>query len=266
MHNIFLPTTREEMLSRGWDAPDFVFVTGDAYVDHPSFGCAILSRVLEAEGYRVVILAQPDWKSRSAFMRFGRPKLGFLVSAGVIDSMVNHYTAAKKRRNGDAYAPGGKSGHRPDRATIVYCNRIREAYGNIPIVIGGVEASLRRFAHYDYWDDKVRRSILIDSGADILLYGMGEETIVTVAELLKKGLGTKSAADIQNHLSAAPCSEEYNDTLDPQLQKVDQLRKGGLSRSPQGDFLENIKKINGACFVSSDIPEGYHAIPSFSAV
>ena len=145
----FLPVTADEMRARGWEEPDFVYVTGDAYVDHPSFGLAIISRVLEAHGYRVAMLPQPDWHTCADFTRFGRPRLGFLVTAGVIDSMVNHYTAAKKPRSQDAYSPGGQAGHRPDRATIVYCNRIREAYGNVPIAIGGVEASLRRFAHYD---------------------------------------------------------------------------------------------------------------------
>ncbi|MCL1964827.1 MAG: YgiQ family radical SAM protein, partial [Firmicutes bacterium] len=183
----FLPVTREEALSRGWDELDFVFVSGDAYVDHPSFGCAILTRVLEREGFRVAVLPQPDWRNAEDFTRFGRPKLAFLVSAGVLDSMVNHYTAAKKPRGEDAYSPGGQRGHRPDRATIVYCNRIREAYRDVPIVIGGVEASLRRFAHYDYWEDRVRRSILDDSGADVLLYGMGEKSIVEVARLLARG-------------------------------------------------------------------------------
>ena len=183
----FLPVTAEEMRMRGWDRPDFVYVTGDAYVDLPSFGLAIISRVLEDAGYRVCMLPQPDWHDKSAFMRFGEPKLGFLVTAGVVDSMVNHYTAAKKHRNTDVYSPGGKAGMRPDRCTVVYCNRIREAYGSIPIGIGGVEASLRRFAHYDYWDDRVRNSILVDSGADVLMFGMGEKTILRVAEWMKEG-------------------------------------------------------------------------------
>ena len=147
MNQQFLPVTPEEAASRGWDAPDFVYVCGDAYVDHPSFGHAIISRVLEHAGYRVAMLCLPPWQDASAFTRFGRPRLGFLVTAGVIDSMVNHYTVAKKRRHDDAYAPGGKAGLRPDRATIVYCNRIRQAYRDIPILIGGVEASLRRFSH-----------------------------------------------------------------------------------------------------------------------
>ena len=187
MKHGFLPVTPEEVRARGWDAPDFVYVTGDAYVDHPSFGLAIISRVLEAAGYRVAILPQPDWHDCEPFKRFGKPKIGFLVTAGVIDSMVNHYTAAKKKRSEDAYAPGGRAGYRPDRATIVYCNRIRQAYGSIPIAIGGVEASLRRFAHYDYWDDRVRNSILVDSGANVLMFGMGERSILRVAEWMKEG-------------------------------------------------------------------------------
>ena len=181
----FLPVTAVEMKKRGWDRPDFVYVTGDAYVDHPSFGLAVISRVLEKAGYKVAMLPQPNWKSTEDFMRFGEPKLGFLVTAGVIDSMVNHYTAAKKTRSEDAYSPGGKAGHRPDRATIVYCNRIREAYKHVPILIGGVEASLRRFAHYDYWDDRVRNSMLVDSGADMLLYGMGERVIIEAAKWIE---------------------------------------------------------------------------------
>ena len=183
----FLPVTMAEVRAMGWDAPDFVYVTGDAYVDHPSFGHAIISRVLEAAGYRVAMLPQPDWHSCEPFRVFGRPKIGFLVTAGVIDSMVNHYTAAKKPRSEDAYSPGGQAGRRPDRATIVYCNRIREAFGDVPIAIGGVEASLRRFAHYDYWDDRVRNSILVDSGADVLMFGMGERSILRVAAWMASG-------------------------------------------------------------------------------
>ncbi|MDR3052045.1 MAG: YgiQ family radical SAM protein [Oscillospiraceae bacterium] len=187
MREAFLPTTAADCLARGWDAPDFVFVSGDAYVDHPSFGAALLGRVLEKAGYRVAMLAQPDWRGPDGMCRFGRPRLGFLVSSGVIDSMVNHYTAAKKPRSQDAYAPGGRAGLRPDRAVIVYCNLIRRAFGDVPILIGGVEASLRRFSHYDYWDDRVRRSILADSGADLLLYGMGERTLPAAAKWLEKG-------------------------------------------------------------------------------
>ena len=183
----FLPVNAQEARALGWDAPDFVYVTGDAYVDHPSFGLAIISRVLEKAGYRVAMLPQPDWHSCEPFREYGRPRIGFLVTAGVIDSMVNHYTAAKKKRNEDAYSPGGRPGHRPDRATIVYCNRIREAFGDVPIAVGGVEASLRRFAHYDYWDDRVRNSVLVDCGANVLMFGMGERSILRVAEYMASG-------------------------------------------------------------------------------
>ncbi len=192
----YLPICREDMQKRGWEQLDFLYIVGDAYVDHPSFGHAIISRVLEKHGYKVGIIALPDWRSVDDFVRLGRPRLGVLVSAGNIDSMVNHYTASKKRRSDDAYAPGNKAGQRPDRATIVYCNRIREAFGDIPILIGGVEASLRRFAHYDYWDDKVRRSILIDARADILMYGMGEHQVVEIADLLNAGVPVKNIVNV----------------------------------------------------------------------
>lgn len=181
----FLPITKKEMTDYGWQQPDFIIVTGDAYVDHPSFGTAIISRVLEHNGYKVCIIPQP--RSDSDYTRFGAPRLAFLVNGGNIDSMVAHYTAAKKRRSDDSYTPGGKAGARPDRATIVYCKKIREIYGDVAIAIGGVEASLRRFAHYDYWDDRVRPSILIDSTADLLMYGMGEKHIVEIANRLNNG-------------------------------------------------------------------------------
>ncbi len=193
----FLPLTAADVAAKGWESVDFVYVTGDAYVDHPSFGVAIISRVLEAEGFRVAILSQPDYRSAEAFRTFGRPRLGFLVTSGNIDSMVAHYTVAKKKRSTDYYSPGGKAGLRPDRAVIVYCNRIREAYGDVPIIIGGLEASLRRFAHYDYWDDKVRRSILVDSRADILTYGMGENILRRIAALLDKGVPVKKIRDVR---------------------------------------------------------------------
>ena len=188
MPSRFLPVTPEEVARLGWDAPDFVYVVGEAYVDHPSFGHAIIGRVLEAAGYRVAMLCLPEYHSADAFRRFGRPKLGFLVSSGVIDSMVNHYTAARKRRSTDVYAPGGKAGMRPDRAVTVYANRIHEAYPGMPVLIGGVEASLRRFSHYDYWDDKVRRSVLVDSAATLLMYGMGENTILDCCDWLRRGM------------------------------------------------------------------------------
>lgn len=186
---MFLPISESDMKKQNIKKLDFVYVIGDAYVDHSSFGHAIISRVLEAAGFSVGIISQPDWHSSDAFKTLGEPRLGFLVSSGNIDPMVNHYTVSKKIRSVDLYSPGGKIGQRPDRATIVYCNRIREAYGKkIPIIIGGIEASLRRFAHYDYWSDKVRRSILIDSGADLLIYGMGEHQIVEIANLLDMGV------------------------------------------------------------------------------
>ncbi|OQB14369.1 MAG: hypothetical protein BWY15_01226 [Firmicutes bacterium ADurb.Bin193] len=184
------------MENRGIKALDFVLVTGDAYVDHPSFGHAIISRVLEDAGFSVGIIAQPKWQNAEDFKLLGRPRLGFLVTSGNMDSMVCHYTAAKKRRSEDLYSPGGRAGLRPDRATIVYCNRIREAYGDIPVIIGGIEPSLRRFAHYDYWDNKVRRSILFDARADILVYGMGERQIIEIAQRLNSGDRVKSITDI----------------------------------------------------------------------
>lgn len=195
--NGFLPVTKKEMTERGWDEVDFVYVNGDAYVDHPAFGAAIITRVLENAGFKVAFLAQPDWKKPDDFMRFGKPRLGFLVSSGNIDSMVAHYTAAKKMRSSDYYSPGGKFGLRPDRAVIVYCNKIREIYGDVPIIIGGLEASLRRFAHYDYWDDKIRRSILFDSQADLLSFGMGERSILEIAQRLNEGENISDIRDIR---------------------------------------------------------------------
>jgi uncharacterized radical SAM protein YgiQ len=185
--NKFLPVSKEDMQKQGVSQLDFILVSGDAYVDHPSFGTAIIGRTLEAAGFTVGIIAQPDWKKNDDFLKLGKPRLAFLVNSGNIDSMVNHYTAAKKRRSDDLYSPGGKSGFRPDRSVMVYCNKIKECFKDVPIVIGGIEASLRRFAHYDYWDDKVRRSVLIDSKADLLIYGMGEKTILQVANLLNYG-------------------------------------------------------------------------------
>ncbi len=204
---LFPPTTAADMRERGWDAPDFVYVSGDAYVDHPSFGSAIICRILERAGYRVAMLAQPNWKNASDFTRFGRPNYGFLVSSGVIDSMVNHYTAAKKRRSSDVYTPGGKPARRPDRAVNVYCRLIREAYGDIPIAIGGVEASLRRFAHYDYWDDAVRPSILIDSGADLLMFGMGERSILVTADWMSRGAPAWECAMMRGVCYKAPAAK-----------------------------------------------------------
>ena len=188
MKKEFLPISREDMEKRGWEQLDFVYVIGDAYVDHPSFGPAIISRVLEAHGYKVGIISQPDWKNDSSITVLGEPKLGFLISAGNMDSMVNHYTVSKKRRHQDAFTPGGAFGKRPDYATVVYGNMIRRVYPKIPVIIGGIEASLRRLGHYDYWSDRIKRSLLIESSADLLLYGMGERSIVEVADALAGGL------------------------------------------------------------------------------
>ena len=193
--NGFLPLTKEDMLARGWSECDFVIVTGDAYVDHPSFGTAIISRVIEAEGFRVGIISQPQ--NKGDFMRFGRPKYAFMVNSGNIDSMVAHYTAAKRKRSEDAYSPGGVMGLRPDRAVIVYSKKIREFFGDVPIIIGGLEASLRRFAHYDYWDDAVRPSILIDSGADLLSFGMGEYQTIEIVNRLANGEDISALTDIR---------------------------------------------------------------------
>ena len=197
MTNDFLPVSRADMEKRGWDEVDFVYVSGDAYVDHPSFGPAIITRVLENAGYKVAFLSQPDWHGDRDFTRFGRPKLGFFVSSGNIDSMVAHYTVAKKKRNTDAYTPGGKMGRRPDRAVDVYCRKIREIYGDVPIVIGGLEASLRRFAHYDYWDDSVHPSILVSSTADLISFGMGEKQTVEIANRLAAGENIRDMHDIK---------------------------------------------------------------------
>ena len=187
----YLPVTRQDMETRGWDQCDFVYVTGDAYVDHPSFGTAIISRLLEAHGYRVGIISQPDWKTKESIQTFGRPRLGFLVSAGNMDSMVNHYSVSKKRRKEDAYTPGGVMGKRPDYAVVVYCNLIRSVYKDVPIIAGGIEASLRRLAHYDYWSNRLKRSILLDAQADLISYGMGEHSIIEIADALDSGLDVK---------------------------------------------------------------------------
>lgn len=193
----YLPITPQEMKRLGWDRPDFVYLSGDAYVDHPSFGVAIISRVLEYHGYRVAILPQPDWKHPESFLQFGKPRLGFLVTAGNIDSMVAHYTVAKKPRSSDYFTPGGKTGRRPDRPTIVYSQIAKSLCPELPVILGGLEASLRRFAHYDYWDNKVRPSILLDSGADLLIYGMGERQIVAIADRLNAGEPVSAITDLR---------------------------------------------------------------------
>lgn len=199
----FLPVSREDMLARDWYWYDFLFITADAYVDHPSFGAAVISRVLEDAGFRVCMLPQPDWRSVEDFVQFGKPRLGVFISGGNLDSMVAHYTAAKKRRGEDLYSPGGRTGLRPDRATIVYANRVREAFGHIPLIIGGLEASLRRFAHYDYWEDKVRRSILFDAQADLISYGMGERSTLEIAQALKRGVPVGEIRNVKGTAFAA---------------------------------------------------------------
>lgn len=217
----YLPISQEDMKNRGIEQLDFVYVTGDAYVDHPSFGPAIISRVLEANGYQVGIIAQPDWKDEESIQILGKPRLGFLVSAGNMDTMVNHYTVAKKHRKIDAYSPGGVMGKRPDRATIVYCNLIRKVYKDIPIVTGGIEASLRRLAHYDYWSDKVKRSILLDSGADIISYGMGERSIVEIADALASGIAVSDITFIPGTVyKAKNLDSVYDAVILPDYQSI----------------------------------------------
>ena len=210
----FLPISKEDMSKRGWDQVDFAYVIGDAYVDHPSFGPAIISRILEANGYRVGIISQPDWKDKKSIDVFGEPRLGFLISGGNMDSMVNHYTVSKKRRHNDAYTPGGAFSKRPDYATKVYGNLIRQTYKNVPIIIGGIEASLRRLAHYDYWSDSMKRSILLDSGADLLIYGMGEHPIVEIADALNSGLNVKDITFVRGTVYKAKTTENTYDAIE----------------------------------------------------
>jgi len=209
MTNFFLPVSKSDMKKRGWTQCDFIYICGDAYVDHPSFGHAIITRLLEAFGYKVGIIAQPDWKNKESITILGEPRLAFLVSAGNMDSMVNHYTVNKKRRHQDAFSPGGVMGKRPDYATIVYCNLIRQVYKKTPVIIGGIEASLRRMAHYDYWSDKVKRSILIDSGADIISYGMGEHSIIEIADALNAGIDIHDITFIKGTVYKTKNLENY---------------------------------------------------------
>lgn len=209
------------MEKRGWEQCDFVYITGDAYVDHSSFGHAIISRVLEAFGYKVGIIAQPDWKDKNSVTALGRPRLGFLVTSGNMDSMVNHYTVNKKRRHSDAYSPGGEIGKRPDYAVVVYCNLIKQTYKDCPIIIGGIEASLRRLAHYDYWSDKIKHSALIDSGADLLLYGMGERSVVEVADALDSGIDVSDITYVKGTVYRAKNTENLYDFITlPDYEKV----------------------------------------------
>ena len=221
MSNGFLPVSRTDMEEAGISQLDFVYVCGDAYVDHPSFGHAIISRILEAHGYRVGIIAQPDWRKKESIDIFGEPRLGFLVSAGNMDSMVNHYSVSKKRRTSDAFTPGGVMGKRPDYATVVYCNLIRQTYKNKPIIIGGIEASLRRLAHYDYWSNKLKRSILLDSGADLISYGMGERSIIEIADALASGLDIHDITFVNGTVYKTRNREDIYDAIE--LPHYDQL-------------------------------------------
>ena len=209
----FLPVSRKDMDERGWEQCDFVYVIGDAYVDHHSFGPAIISRVLESHGFKVGIISQPDWREEESVKVLGKPRLGFLISAGNMDTMVNHYTVNKKHRKFDNYSPGGVMGKRPDRATIVYGNLVKKAYKDVPIIIGGIEASLRRLGHYDYWSNKMKRSILLDSGADILSYGMGEHSIVEIAEALDSGIDVSDITFIKGTVFKAKSLEGFYDYI-----------------------------------------------------
>lgn len=242
-NNTFLPVSKVDMINRGWDEVDFVYVSGDAYVDHPSFGVSIITRVLENAGYKVGIISQPDWRNNDSFKVFGKPRLGFMVSSGNIDSMVAHYTVAKKKRSTDAYSPGGKMGLRPDRAVIVYCQKIREIYDGVPIVIGGLEASLRRFAHYDYWDDAIRPSILFDSGADLISFGMGEKQTVEIANRLNSGESIKSLTDIRGTCYAVPVTETpYKGVECPSFENVVASKKEyAISCRIQQDEQDHIR-------------------------
>jgi uncharacterized radical SAM protein YgiQ len=244
----FLPINKEEMKNRGWKDLDFIMVTGDAYVDHPSFGAAIITRLLERYGYKVGVISQPDWKDIESFKVFGAPKLGFLVNSGNIDSMVNHYTSFKKRRKNDSYSPGGRSGYRPDRAVIVYANKIREAYKNVPIIIGGIEASLRRLAHYDYWDDKIRRSVLLDSAANLIVYGMGEKTIIEIAEALSNGIPIDEITYIRGTVYRTKDKERAYDYIE--LPKFEEIKKTKQAYAKSFKIqYENTDAINGKTLI-----------------
>ena len=241
---MFLPVTMDEMKERGWQQADFVLVTGDAYVDHHSFGTAIIGRLLERYGYKVAVLPQPDYKSAEDFQRLGKPRLGFLINSGVVDSMVNNYSVFKHRRKTDEYAPGGKAGNRPDRAVIVYSNRAKEAYKDVPVIIGGIEASLRRLGHYDYWSDKVRRSILLDSKADLLIYGMGERAVVEIAEALDSGIAARDITWVRGtcyrakDLSIAESAGEENLKVLPSFDDISSDKKA-YARSFAVQFKNN---------------------------
>ncbi len=247
----FLPISKTDMEKRGWDRCDFILITGDAYVDHPSFGPAIISRVLESGGYRTGIIAQPDWTNPDDFRVLGKPRLGILITAGNMDSMVSRYTAARKFRSTDAYSPGGKAGKRPDRASIVYANAVRQVYKKVPVILGGIEASLRRFAHYDYWSDKLRRSILLDAKADLIVYGMGEKPILEIAGLLDSGVGIREITGVRGTLFKTGSAESVVDgVILPPHEELKNRRKSFAE-----GFL--LKSANNNPFTAKPLVESY---------
>jgi len=246
----FLPISKEDMQDRNWDMLDFIFISGDAYVDHPSFGPAIICRILEKHGYKVGIIAQPDWKSTDDFKKLGKPRLGFLVSSGNLDSMLNKFTASKKFRHTDSYSPGGRSGHRPDRAVVVYCNRLREIFGKVPIIIGGIEASLRRFAHYDYWSDTIRRSILFDSRADLLIYGMGEKQILEIAAELHQGIEVAAITTVKGTCYVTSNLDYVWDSIEVPSYELVSKNKHSFSEAFKVEYFEQ-DAIRGKTIVQS---------------
>ena len=251
----FLPVCRADMEKRGWDQCDFVYVCGDAYVDHPSFGSAIISRVLESYGYKVGIIAQPDWKDPESIQILGEPRLGWLVSAGNMDSMVNHYSVSKKRRAKDSYTPGGEMGKRPDYACVVYGNLIRQTYKKTPIILGGIEASLRRLAHYDYWENKVKHSVLLDSGADMISYGMGEHSIIEIADALASGLPVEELTYIAGTVfKCRDLSRVYDPIILPSYEEVKAVYdkyygKEKFVRVLEKDVCPETKWVEGSNYV-----------------
>lgn len=243
LNDNFLPVSRKDMEERGWDSVDFIYISGDAYVDHPSFGPSIITRVLENEGFKVGFISQPNWRKNDDFTVFGKPRLGFFISSGNIDSMVAHYTVAKRKRSTDAYSPGGKADLRPDRAVTVYSRKVREIYGDVPIVIGGLEASLRRFAHYDYWDDKIRPSILFESGADLISFGMGEKQTAQIAHRLNNGENISDLHDIKGTCYAVPVENTpYGGTECPSFENVcSSKREYAISCRLQQDEQDHVR-------------------------
>lgn len=270
----FLPTTYKEMKNRGWDEVDFAYVIGDAYVDHPSFGPAIISRILEANGYKVGIISQPDWHNDESIKVFGKPRLGFLVSSGNMDSMVNHYTVAKKKRHDDSYSPGGKAGLRPNHACVVYGNLIRRTYKESPLILGGIEASLRRLAHYDYWSDSLKHSILLDAGADLISYGMGEKSIVTIADSLAAGLSVQDLTFIPGTVyKTRSLDKVYDPIILPsfeqlQADKLEYARSFALQYENLNPFLGHtlVEEYPHNVFVVQNPPSEPLATEEFDAI